>query len=54
MKKAAQLLTASDLRINEIAEQVGFHNFTQFYRAFRDVYGMTPRRYRVRALSERA
>ena len=54
MKKAAQLLTTSDLRINEIAEQVGFHNFTQFYRAFRAAYGVTPRRYRVRALSERA
>lgn len=48
MKKAAQLLISSDLRINEIAELVGFHNFTQFYRAFRGAYGVTPRRYRLR------
>jgi AraC-like DNA-binding protein len=48
MKKAANLLTTSDLRINEIAERVGFHNFTQFYRAFRGTYGVTPRMYRLR------
>ncbi|MBQ9642518.1 MAG: helix-turn-helix domain-containing protein [Lachnospiraceae bacterium] len=52
MKKAAQLLESTDLRINEIAERVGFRNFTQFYRAFHDAYAMTPRAYRTRKLSE--
>lgn len=46
MMKAAKLLLTSDLRVNEIAELLGFRNYTQFYKAFEEYYHMTPRAYR--------
>lgn len=46
MKKAAELLISTDRNINEIAEEVGFHNFTQFYKEFKNYYHMTPKEYR--------
>lgn len=46
MKRAAELLLSSDRNINEIAEAVGFHNFTQFYKEFKKHYNMTPKEYR--------
>ena len=46
IRKAAGLLTSGSLNINEIAESVGFHNFTQFYKEFKKYYHMTPREYR--------
>ena len=46
MKRAAELLVSSDRNINEIAEAVGFHNFTQFYKEFKKQYHMTPKEYR--------
>lgn len=49
MKKAAGMLTGSKMNINDIAEAVGFHNYTHFYREFRTYYGMTPRDYRIKS-----
>ena len=46
MKKAADLLRSTDLNVNEIAEMLGFHNYTQFYGVFRRFYFMTPKEYR--------
>lgn len=48
MKKAAELLSTTDKNVGEIAELLGFHNYTQFYAAFRRSYGVTPRQYRLR------
>lgn len=47
MKKAADLLRSTDMNINDIAELVGFRNYTQFYNVFRRHYFMTPRQYRL-------
>ena len=53
MKKAADLLISSDENINDIAESVGFRNFTQFYREFKKFYHVTPREYRLAYASYR-
>ena len=39
--------------INDIAESVGFRNFTQFYREFKKFYHVTPREYRLAYASYR-
>lgn len=46
MTRAAQLLLSSKMNINEIAELLGFCNYTQFYKAFEEYYHMTPKTYR--------
>ena len=46
MKKAADLLRSTDRNVNDIAEELGFHNYTQFYEVFREHYQVTPRAYR--------
>ena len=53
MKKAADLLISSNKNINDIAESVGFRNFTQFYREFKKFYHVTPREYRLAYASYR-
>ncbi len=46
MKRAAQLLEAKNLPINEIASMVGFENNTNYFStAFRKYYGKTPSDY---------
>ncbi len=46
MKKAVQLLTATKLSIKDIGNAVGYPNQLHFSRAFKHVYGMSPRDYR--------
>lgn len=46
IEKAKHLLTATDLRIGEIAEQCGYRNASHFMRQFRDKTGMTPSAFR--------
>ena len=46
-------LISSDENINDIAESVGFRNFTQFYREFKKFYHVTPREYRLAYASYR-
>jgi AraC-like DNA-binding protein len=43
---ARQLLTTGDLRIEEVAQQVGFAHRGYFARAFRKQFGLSPRDYR--------
>jgi len=45
MKRAAQLLTQSQLRISEIAFQVGVENVKYFRKTFQKIYGMAPSEY---------
>ncbi|MBO2030383.1 response regulator [Siccationidurans ginsengisoli] len=45
MKRAAQLLTHSQLRITEIAFQVGVENVKYFRKTFQKIYGMAPSEY---------
>ncbi len=43
---AAFLLETTGLPITDISADVGYNNFSYFYRIFRKKYGMTPREYR--------
>jgi len=47
---AAALLAGSNLPIKEIARLTGFVNPFHFSRCFREVFGLSPRAYRVKAL----
>lgn len=44
LEKAQVLLKSTDLTVSEVAEQVGFHNFSYFIRSFHSQYGTTPGR----------
>ena len=46
MSKATSLLTSTSLSIGDISVQVGYPNQLHFSRAFRNIYGMSPRQYR--------
>lgn len=46
MNKASSLLTMTDLSINTISVQVGYPNQLHFSRAFKKIYGVSPRTYR--------
>lgn len=50
-RRAAQLLTNSDLGQLEVSLATGFECIRTFYRAFRKCYGMTPRQY-ARSLNQ--
>ena len=47
LQKALSLLTNSQLPIGEIAEKVGYHSISHFFKVFKEEYGITPRQYRV-------
>lgn len=46
MSKAAELLKTSDMPVKEISLQVGYPNQLHFSRAFKNIYGISPRTYR--------
>ncbi len=46
MSKAAELLKTSDLSIKDISLKVGYPNQLHFSRAFKNIYGQSPRSYR--------
>ena len=46
LTRAAMLLTTTDNPIIEIAGQSGFNNISNFNRAFKMYYDMTPSKYR--------
>lgn len=45
---AAKTLIQTGIRLEEVGEQVGFTDYSAFYRAFRQEYGISPRQYRKR------
>lgn len=45
LKKAVQLLRNSDNNISEVAYLTGFNSRNYFSRSFRQVFGMSPRKY---------
>ena len=47
MQKAAALLTGSSASILEIAGECGYDNGSKFSKAFRSIYGLSPREYRM-------
>ena len=46
MQKAIQLLKETDLKLEEIAREIGYHFLTSFIAAFRRSYKITPYTYR--------
>lgn len=46
MQKAIQLLKETDLRLEDIAREIGYHFLTSFISAFRRSYKVTPYSYR--------
>lgn len=45
--QAVWLLKYTDLSITDIAVDIGYHNFTYFYKLFVSKFGVSPRNYRV-------
>ncbi len=45
MERAVALLKGSPLPISEIAAMLGYSNNSNFYKAFREYYGVSPREY---------
>lgn len=46
MKKAQLLLLTTEMKIYEIAEAVGFEDMNYFSQRFKQIIGVTPRRYK--------
>lgn len=53
MKKAVQLLITTTLSIKDIGNAVGYPNQLHFSKAFKNIYGISPREYRTKYHSER-
>lgn len=49
MKKAAELLLETDMKVNQIATKTGYPNASYFIQTFKNTYGCTPAQYRERA-----
>lgn len=47
MADAVDYLLGTNLKISEIAEQIGYHSPDHFSRVFRSVYGVSPQQYRT-------
>lgn len=47
IKRAAMLLGTTDMPISAITQYVGYHNYTHFYKLFRQSYGRSPAEYRM-------
>ena len=48
LQKATNLLKDATLNVTEISESVGFNNVTHFIQAFKKVYGISPKKYRMK------
>lgn len=46
MERAIQYLSG-DMPLSEVAEKVGFNNYSYFYKAFKKLYGISPAKYRL-------
>jgi len=46
LRRAAELLSATQMKVHGVADAVGFHNTSYFIQRFRDFYGETPDSYR--------
>lgn len=53
LKKAADLLTHTDIRISDIAYKIGFDDPLYFSKSFKAQFGKSPRQYRTNALSDK-
>ena len=46
MRKAKELMDYSSMKVYEIADSVGYHDYRRFSKMFRQFYGVTPAEYR--------
>ena len=46
MEEAVRLMTQTDMSLSEIAYNVGYNNYNNFYHHFERFFGMTPREYK--------
>jgi len=46
LKKACTLLKNTDMTVEDISLEVGYNNFSFFYKKFKDAFGVTPLEYR--------
>lgn len=46
MEEAVRLMTETDMSLSEIAYDVGYNNYNNFYNHFERIFGMTPREYK--------
>lgn len=51
-QNAGELLSNSDLPVSEVAQEIGYENMENFFRAFKKYYHMTPSQYRVEMQKE--
>lgn len=49
LQRGARLLRTTDLSVKQIARRVGVHSRSHFTQAFSDLYGVSPKRYRLGA-----
>lgn len=54
LSKAAELLVGTNLPVREIADAVGYGDASQFAKAFKRMYGVSPSRYRAMPDDRRA
>ncbi|MEH7495670.1 AraC family transcriptional regulator, partial [Neobacillus niacini] len=47
MSEASKLLKNTDMTIENIVYEVGYSNFSYFYKVFKKTYGMTPNQYKT-------
>ena len=50
IRMAKQLLTTTDLRINEVAASCGYQNATHFMRQFKEKTGLSPTEYKKKEI----
>ena len=43
---AAKILIEKGILLEEVSRQTGFQDYSSFYRAFKNEYGISPRQYR--------
>jgi len=48
MENAGRMLLETDTNVTDIARQVGYSDLKHFYQLFRDTYGTTPSRFRMK------
>ncbi|UVI27445.1 response regulator transcription factor [Paenibacillus spongiae] len=51
VEEAKALIDRAELRVKDIYKEVGFNNYTYFFRVFKDLTGMTPLEYKNRTMS---
>lgn len=52
MDRAVALLRSTDLSVETVSGMVGYSNSSNFYKAFRGYFGMTPREYLAKSLKD--